>query len=108
MYPKQHIYQPNTPGTLNPILLPSLLIGRMTIHQILDALLQLVRNVGALVEVQLIHLLDGIVDSQDEGGVGNGVLGGSWMKTIVRGIACSGYGYCDGGVGGVPYHSSIV
>lgn len=59
----------------------------MAVFQVCHAGLKLRGNVRALVEVQAVHLLNGVVYSRDEGGVGNSILGGAMVATIIAVVA---------------------
>mmetsp|Transcript_23147 Transcript_23147/g.43806 ORF Transcript_23147/g.43806 Transcript_23147/m.43806 type:complete len:341 (-) Transcript_23147:382-1404(-) len=85
MYPERGVDQSNPLGALHPILLSPSTVGGVTVLQIRHAFLELVGDVWAQVEVETVHLLDGVVNTRDEGGIGNGVLRGSVAILIVVG-----------------------
>ena len=75
MYAKRGIDQPDPLGAFRPILLPSSPVRGVTVLQIAHPDFQFLGNDGTLIEMQSIHLLDGIVYPGDEGGVGYRILG---------------------------------
>lgn len=86
MHAERRVHEPDPLGAVDPILLPPPPVRGVAVFQVRRAGLQLRGNVRALVKMQAVHLLDGIVDSGDEGRVGNGVLGGAVVAASIAGL----------------------